>query len=292
MTSPRGRFDPSAALLTEKASDVFHQLPKALTGDAEAVHQMRVAGRRLRVALPLLAQRPAGHRTRRALALLRELTRAAGASRDLDVMLDLVTESLPTPRPPEQAVLLRRLRAQRARSRERMADALLDLEIAKLRRHLRRIAARGGERTLSVLVRARQRQEEERLAFLERAAAVSTRFDAEALHRLRIGARRLRYVAELLAELTQRPRPGSDVVRGLQDELGAVRDLYLVSLWFVQQATAAAGRHLENVAEEARRQAARFLRMSRARHRAFVASRPAERLDEAIRRMSENSPAA
>jgi CHAD domain-containing protein len=292
MTSPRGRSDPPAALLKRKMREVFHHLPSALGGDAEAIHQMRVAGRRLRVALPLLAQRPQGKRVRRALVLLRDLTRGAGASRDLDVMLGLVSERSTRPRSPEQTRLLRNLRASRKRSRARMTDALLDLEIAKLRRYLRRILARGGELTLAVLVRARLRLEEERQSFREIAASVAGRFDAEALHRLRIGARRIRYIAELLAELTERPYPGSDSLRGLQDELGEIRDLYLVSVWFGHQAAAADARALTDVAAEARRQSARFLRRSQARCRVFMATNPAQRLDEAVRRSSESSPAA
>ena len=56
---------------------VFRHLPKGLAGDEEAIHQMRIAGRRLRVALPLVARKPDGRRVKRALGVLRELTRTA-----------------------------------------------------------------------------------------------------------------------------------------------------------------------------------------------------------------------
>ena len=56
---------------------------------------MRVAGRRLRVALPLLARKPEGRRARRALRILRQLRTAAGTSRDLDVGVALFEERLP-----------------------------------------------------------------------------------------------------------------------------------------------------------------------------------------------------
>ena len=45
----------TAALLRDRVSRVFRELPGALAGEEEAVHQVRVTGRRLRVALPLLA---------------------------------------------------------------------------------------------------------------------------------------------------------------------------------------------------------------------------------------------
>jgi hypothetical protein len=75
-------------LLRTRVKELFRHLPKGLAGDQEAIHQMRVAGRRLQVALPLLAKKPEGRRVRRSLEVLRELTRTAGGSRDLDVSLD------------------------------------------------------------------------------------------------------------------------------------------------------------------------------------------------------------
>ncbi len=57
------RLPPEArttALLRDRVKRVFRELPGALAGEEEAVHQVRVAGRRLRVALPLL--RPQGPR--------------------------------------------------------------------------------------------------------------------------------------------------------------------------------------------------------------------------------------
>src|SRR5688572_20793086 len=111
--------DRTTPLLRARIRDVFRHLPKALAGEEEPIHQMRVAGRRLRVALPHLARRPRGRRVRRALLELQRLTRAAGASRDYDVMLTLFEERLQhvRTRTAEQTVLLRRLRSARVRSR-------------------------------------------------------------------------------------------------------------------------------------------------------------------------------
>ena len=95
--TPAERASP---LLRQRIRAVFKQLPKGLAGDEEAIHQMRVAGRRLRAALPLLARRPGGKRVKRALRVLRELTRAAGQSRDLDVSLELLQEHLLAPKDP------------------------------------------------------------------------------------------------------------------------------------------------------------------------------------------------
>ncbi|HEY7513832.1 MAG TPA: CHAD domain-containing protein, partial [Vicinamibacteria bacterium] len=76
MTSPKTDADKTSLLLKERIRSVFRHLPKGLAGEEEAVHQLRVSGRRLRVALPLLARKPRGRRVKRALAILRDLTRA------------------------------------------------------------------------------------------------------------------------------------------------------------------------------------------------------------------------
>src|SRR5258706_16473109 len=86
--------DVSTPLLRSRIRDLFQQVPKGLAGDEEAIHQMRVAGRRLRAALPHLARRPEGARARRALRVLRQLARTASVSRDLDVISGLLGEWL------------------------------------------------------------------------------------------------------------------------------------------------------------------------------------------------------
>ena len=59
---------------------------------------------------------------------------------------------------PEGRILRRRLLAARGRSRRQMAEALLDLEIARLRRDLRAVMSRGGELLFTALAaRARRR---------------------------------------------------------------------------------------------------------------------------------------
>ena len=169
--------DRATPLLRERVRDVFRRLPRALAGDEDALHDMRVAARRLRVALPLLARKPEGRRVRRSLKVLRQVTRTAGASRDLDVSVALM-DARDTEKTASRTTLRRRLRAARTRGRTRMAEALLDLEIAELRRHLRAALARGGDAALharSLRVRdARDRDGQQ----APRPASASTRRDA------------------------------------------------------------------------------------------------------------------
>ena len=128
--------DRASPLLRERVRAVFKQLPKGLAGDEEAIHQMRVAGRRLRVALPLLARKPRGQ---------------AGEARPArPPRADPRRRREPRPRREPRAPggaparagrrlvggagagLRRRLRtAARRAAAARMAEALMDLEIAR-----------------------------------------------------------------------------------------------------------------------------------------------------------------
>jgi CHAD domain-containing protein len=265
-------IDRTTPLLRQRIRSVFQHLPKALAGDEDAIHQMRVSGRRLRVALPLIARKPAGRRVRRALAILREIRTAAGASRDLDVSVALFEERVRSQHPPsrESKTLLRRLRAARARSRARLAETLMDLEIARLRRHLRRVLSRRGEGLFAVLLRLGQERDARGAALLTALTTLHEDYDPDALHRLRIGARRLRYVAEMSEGLRGTPSEASGLFKGVQEKLGQIRDAYVLSAWLGRQADAARARGQDAVAGEAAVQQAFFRDRSRAHHREFL----------------------
>jgi CHAD domain-containing protein len=293
--STGGNLETISDVLRERIRGVFRQLPKGLAGDEEAIHQMRIAGRRLRVALPLLARKPEGRRVRRALRVLRELTRTAGASRDLDVSVELLAERLRAiaPLEPEQRPLLRRLRAARAYSRTRMAEALLDLEIARLRRDLRSVVARGGEDAFSVRVRLRDLRDEDGEALLKGFEALSTRFDPVALHALRRLARKLRYAAEL-----------GDAVRGgttsrapalwkmLQERIGQIHDHHVLAGWLETQAVSAERRGQAEVAAAARVQRTWARTVAGALHRQLLDARPIEIATQALEAMGRARTAA
>src|SRR5512144_2053947 len=112
MAAPAHPDVRASLLLEDRVKRVFRELPGAMAGQEEAVHQVRVAGRRLQVALPLLARKGKGRRVRRALKVLRQLTREVGSGRDLDVFRGLLEDRLATEasRTPEQRALLSRLR--------------------------------------------------------------------------------------------------------------------------------------------------------------------------------------
>lgn len=273
---PIASADLPSHLLQQAVKAVFRHLPKALAGDPEAVHDMRVTTRRLRVALPVLARRPTGRRARRALGVLRELTRAAGGSRDLDVCVDLFEErwAEPAARSPELALLRRRLRAARGRSRQRMAEALMDLEIAGVRRDLRKVLARGGEPIFTALRRLRETSDLTGARLLATLEALGPRYDPPALHRARLVARRLRYVGELAGALRGGEQEGATLFKDLQTRLGHVRDHFVLATWLEGQAAAARGSGQAPLAKEARSQAAFFHQESHRHHRRLLEGDP------------------
>jgi CHAD domain-containing protein len=289
--SDEPKRDATLLLLKQRMRGLFRLLPKALAGDEEVVHQMRVSGRRLRVALLLLARKPGGRRARRALAVLRSLTRAAGTGRDLDVGVALL-DSIPSdPGRSDRPLVRRRLHDARYRSRHRMAEALLDVDIAGLRRDLRRIADRGTADLVSVLDRIEAMSDTlggSILAGLERA---QTSFEPEALHRVRRQARRLRYAAEVTDLLRGSSSEAPGLLKHVQERIGALHDNHVLA------ARLAALASRPRAANDAMRAEARILSewfesRCRACHRELVESEPTARVAAALESMIESRSAA
>jgi CHAD domain-containing protein len=285
--------DRVTPLLQQRIKALFRPLPKALAGGEEDLHQMRVAARRLRVAIPLLARRPDGRRVRRTLRLLRELTRTGGLSRDLDVGVALLDAELARlGLTPERRILRRRLVAARSRGRTRMAEALLDLEIARLRRDLR-VLIRRADGFFAVSRRLRDARAVEGTAVLAIVSALADRFEPAELHRIRRYVRRLRYAGEVSASLRGQSAPSGGELRTLQDHLGALHDSHVLSAWFAKQAASCAARGDAAVGREAKALHALFLMTAQTQHRELLALPPAELISRALASMGGQSrPAA
>jgi CHAD domain-containing protein len=286
--------DRATPLLKAHVRALFRQLPPALAGDEEAIHQMRVAGRRLRVALPLLARKPNGRRVRRGRRILRELTRSAGTSRDLDVGVALFEERVRErgEADAERRTLRQRLRSARSRSRVRMAEALMDIDIARVRRDLRIVVSRRAELVFTALLRLRDARDVRGTAILESLEALGDGFDPAALHRLRIRLRRLRYAAELAEKLTGQTSEAPAFFRQLQDLLGHVRDAHVLSCWMARQAAAAVSRGQASLAAAAREEEAFFLERSHEHHRSFLALSPSATVRRGLEAMGASRTAA
>ena len=276
--SHAARDEQSARLLEDRVTRVFRELPGAVAGHDEAVHQSRVAGRRLRVALPLLASKGDGSDARRAVKVLRRLTRTIGAGRDLDVALGLFQDRLESLRTTsaEQRALLSRLRAARARSRSQVAEGVFDLDIDGLRRSLRRLLRAGAAESDTVLARARAFRESQGASVLRGFSQVGDRYLPDALHGLRRRIRRLRYAAELEDAVRGDDTRAPALFERLQDSIGAIHDHHVLAGWLDEQAHAAAARDNALLARAAQRERRAFVGMGRRLHRALLETRPAD----------------
>jgi CHAD domain-containing protein len=237
--------DEAAIACTRWLEHLLSQLPLVRAGgDAEAVHQLRVASARLRVWLTLGGLRVLHDD-------LRWLRRQAAGARDLDVCLALapppaLAERLRRRLPKARGALIRALDAPRVNGA---------IEALRLLEPLPRSDAASRVRLIARQVLRRGSRAEQRPR------------DVPALHELRRAVRRLRFALEWLG---QRPR----AVVALQTALGQVGD-HAVALRVLERAPAG-----DRAAAAYRRRLQRELqRRARRARAAWLATRPAvERL--------------
>ena len=201
---------------------------------AEAVHQTRVAIRRLRAAMSLFSNMLVDPESQRLKAALRRLASALGQARDLDVLIHSVTR-LDLPASFDLASLIAALEQRR---RDACDEAIAELEqpgSARLLFDTARwletgawagtAAAAGPVRTFAPRVLRK------RAGKLRKAARKLAALDAVARHRVRIHAKKLRYGAEFFASLASGRSGRKAVARltgalePLQTALGGLNDL-------------------------------------------------------------------
>lgn len=261
----------------------FNQLTKneaavRAARDVDAVHDTRVATRRLRAALKVFGEAYRRKRTAPIRKGLQRTAKALGPSRDLDVLL-LKTQAYLDTLPEEEreglSPLIERWEASRTRARK---NALKYLERRKHHRFLRRFerflerpgrdrGPRDGQPTpvrdvAPALIRER----------LQEVLACDSRIphaSPEELHDLRIRFKRLRYTLEFFEVLLgEGARELIEEIKAIQDHLGDLNDAEVAS------------QHIQEALDEwEAHQAGRPLadRQSPAPAIAYLAARQAER---------------
>lgn len=201
--------------------------------DPEALHDFRVALRRLRSALRAFRPWLAGRVPRRLEKRLRRLAGSTGAARDAEVQLAWIGAQRAGLGPRASAgvawVVARiEARGRRGPGRERLA--------ARWRRLGRRLSRRlgaGGPRGESgaTFAEALASLLADRLAALRAAMdAIQGPADEEAVHRARIEGKRLRYLLEPLRGLSRADASAAvDGLKRLQDLLGDLHDAHLLA---------------------------------------------------------------
>lgn len=227
------RTTPSELLIRQRLRVLEKNLPAAAKGNCDALHQARVASRRIREVLPLVS---AGGRSRRLERQVRRITQALGPVRELDValqILDEIEEIGEVSRP-----ALARLRQAVARERQvlhaEMKRRIEECNIEKLHKRALCVARKGAEerrvrRDPERLARARTRAARRAERLLTAIDGATGIYLPDRLHDVRIAVKKFRYAIEIVRELsgshaTAKIRKLSKV----QDLLGRMHDLEIL----------------------------------------------------------------
>jgi triphosphatase len=201
------------------------------TGDADAVHDLRVVTRRLQQVLSTLAPSPATKRVQRMRKSLRRVRRALGTWRNYDVTLEHVVKRRKATRSARKRAawrlveehLEKRRIAEMIHARRRLLDKnlsgltdRLDAVVADL---LRQTPPRNVERSVLARVGKAWSDWQAALTRAEQTCEVAT------VHGLRIATKRLRYRVELARALgDEAAEPVLEWTREVQRELGDWHD--------------------------------------------------------------------
>jgi CHAD domain-containing protein len=244
------RIPPLVRLLERRTRALNRHLRTALNGDGTGVHQARVASRRLREAVPVLTQGLHGTKARKARRKIRRLTRALGCVRELDVTLHLIDELGQRSGIPRPA--LSEVRAHVIEAREKrlvvMHERLKDVDTDKLGRRLASVRdalrAPSPDHAWRSALASRIATRARRLSEAIRHAGQM--YSPDALHRVRIAVKKLRYAMEIADE--SRAAPSASVVgtlRKAQDALGRLHDVQVL-LHYIAEVAASPQAHRAN----------------------------------------------
>jgi CHAD domain-containing protein len=226
------RTNPSELIIRQRVAALSRTLPGARKGDVQAVHQARVATRRIREALPLVARGRTGKSLKKS---VRKLTRALGPVRELDVALMNLDQLRNSGDVSEAAIA--RLHQLVTEERQRVGAEMIRLishyNLPKFQKRAVEAAARGPEvsgtrdprRIAAALGRAARRAEGLHAA-IENAAGI---YLPDRLHQVRIAVKKLRYAVEIAQELSRsRATVRIRTLKRVQDLLGRMHDLEMV----------------------------------------------------------------
>ena len=232
-----------AATIDALVASLTGHLDDARAGEVVGVHQARVASRRLREALPLASGAAGAVPVRRARRAIRGMTRVLGPVREMDVALGLLDELEAAHAPLADPIdATRRLvTEERAARRDALGEALAPgsagaalAAVAAVRDGLvsRDRPWRG---VLARRVVARSRALD---AAIDHAGIL---YNPDALHAIRIAAKKLRYALELAIELRMaRAARAVRTLRRMQDLLGEMHDYQVLSRFAAEAAATGA----------------------------------------------------
>jgi CHAD domain-containing protein len=231
MKPPMKRTSPSELLIRQRLAALSRTLPGARKGDVHAVHQARVATRRIREALPLIAAGRTGKSLKKS---VRKLTRVLGPVRELDVALLNLDQLRTSGEVSEMAVarLHQLITEERQRLGAEMVRCIEHYNLPKLQKRAVDAANRApskaagrDRRALAAMARAARRAVALRAA-MQNAAGI---YLPDRLHEVRIAVKKLRYALEIAQDLSgSRATARIRTLKRVQDLLGRMHDLEML----------------------------------------------------------------
>ena len=243
----RRRNGPSLLAMSERAlrsrldALLKNEKRTRAENDIEALHDMRVASRRLREALRIYADLYSQKKLRQGMRDVRRVTRALGLVREVDVNVEQLKSwqvqlGQAYAIPIEYSLAMEQSRQRRLR--KKMFARLDDLDLEKLQADIARLLQHPhrpghpkqdepeGELAVSYVSFARYFIEAGLGPIHTRVKAVSSRPTLLNYHRLRIQIKKFRYSMELLSRAFDSHRAIRIIkqLKSLQDELGALHD--------------------------------------------------------------------
>jgi CHAD domain-containing protein len=195
----------------------------ARTGDADTLHQARVALRQLRSAFSIFAPALSDERFEQMRGELRWLAAATNEARDLDVLIGLVDAPPSSLTDARECAYARATKAlASARARDLMLELGRSLDDGVWRQGPGAARLPAAEFAFAALDRLRRKVK-------KKGRHLRNLDDAE-LHELRIAAKKLRYASEFFVGLYSSPRAHKreerfvQALRALQDRLGELQD--------------------------------------------------------------------
>ena len=219
--------------------------PEFVHGRTAGLHKTRVASRRIREALPIVAVAAAPEKVKKLNRKMRALTRALGPIRELDVELDLLEErGIPEGISARSVEIVRReVAARRQALRQELKE---DAPITDLKRLLKKLERIAGSKVKGDKADRRKRKAIDKLEaewrarlaarLVRRAKRLDVALEAagpvyipEKLHDVRISAKKLRYAMEIGRDARV---PGTlpllRILKRHQERLGHLHDLQVL----------------------------------------------------------------
>jgi CHAD domain-containing protein len=245
-TSMKGLVARMQDVAVQQSEELLKNVPGVRDGDADAIHDARVATRRIRALLEVLGDDESANHA--ALTQeMRTLGRALGAARDLDVIVELFEDKIwQVPEAARAVVALSRVAVhERANARRDLIKTIERSPLADFAPSaFRRLRAWRSRAAASIATNLRRRMHTQSTRLSEAVEHASGVYFPNRAHEVRIHSKRLRYLVEL-ASPAKRPRDDREltVLKRVQSVLGHVHDRELI----IQRLEQSGGAELETL---------------------------------------------